>query len=195
MSDININNTDELEALRAQMQELKATLDRHELFNEKLLRRKIATSNAGRSYKYFNFILVPFIAAALLFLKENISISWLFYWCTLIFTTASVAFDTYINRITRKEYTTMALLELASALERRRRLRRLHLALGMPLVIPWMIWYCYELSDNVPYSWIYIIIGGFIGGSIGIYMMRRMQKKDATAIDDIHQFLDDRQDV
>jgi len=193
MSNININNTDELEAIRSQMRELKSTLDRQELVNEKLLRR-IMASNAGWINKYRNFqffFMLPFIIVVFLFLKLNTNISWLFYWATVAMGIVSVTIDTYINRHGREAYTTMSLLELASALERRRRHRRLQLMISLPVIVLWLIWYCYEITDKfMPYSWVSILIGGFVVGFIGVLITRRMQKTDAEAIGDIRRFME-----
>lgn len=192
MSDITINNTDELEAMRSQMRELKSSLDRQELVNEKLLRRIIAR-NSGWINKVRNFqlfFLLPFCFITFLGLKLSNDISWFFYWVTVTMVTVSIAFDTYINRYGREVYTTMDLLKLALALERRRRLRRIQMMIGLPVTVLWAIWYYYEISDNIPYSWISILIGGLIGGLIGILITRHMQKTDAEAIGDIRQFIE-----
>ena len=185
---------DALEAMRGQMREFKALLDRQELVNERLL-RKVTTERAAWMTKYQNFqlfFLLPFIYLAFLFIKYQGNISWLFYWATVLMCTVSVGYDTYVNRLGRKGYESLPLLDLAIELGKRRKRRRIQLLVGLPIAFVWMIWYCYEVAgDPFAYGiWVGICIGGIFGALIGFIIMKRMQRTDAETIGDIQQFLD-----
>ena len=185
---------DALEIMRGQMREFKAQLDRQELINERLL-RKVTSERAAWMSKYQNFqlfFLLPFIYLTFLFMKFQGNISWFFYWVTVAMCTVSVGYDNYVNRLGRKGYESLPLLDLTIELDKRRKRRRVQLLVAIPIAIAWLIWYCYEVSVT-PFAsgmWVGICIGGLIGLMIGVRVMKRMQKTDAESIGDIQQFLD-----
>lgn len=184
-------NIDELEAMRRQMGELRATLDRQEIVNERLM-RKVMAGKGGYIRRMRNvqlFIVLPFIVLMFLVQKYQLGTSWALYVATVLMSAVSVAFETYINRMSESDYSEMPLLELIKALQRRRKQRRLQVSIGLPIVALWLVWYSIELT-GITGDYFFVVsavIGGVVGGWIGIAIMRRMQRIDADAIDDIQE--------
>ncbi len=184
-------NIDELEAMRRQMGELRATLDRQEIVNERLM-RKVMAGKGGYIRRMRNvqlFIVLPFIVLMFLVQKYQLGTSWALYVATVLMSAVSVAFETYINRMSESDYSEMPLLELIKALQRRRKQRRLQVSIGLPIVALWLVWYSIELT-GITGDYFFVVsavIGGIVGGWIGISIMRRMQRIDADAIDDIQE--------
>lgn len=184
-------NIDELEAMRRQMGELRATLDLQEIVNERLM-RKVMAGKGGYIRRMRNvqlFIVLPFIVLMFLVQKYQLGTSWALYVATVLMSAVSVAFETYINRMSESDYSEMPLLELIKALQRRRKQRRLQVSIGLPIVALWLVWYSIELT-GITGDYFFVVsavIGGVVGGWIGIAIMRRMQRIDADAIDDIQE--------
>lgn len=191
MAETTNQNIDELEAMRRQMGELRATLDRQEIVNERLM-RKVMAGKSGYIRRMRNmqlFLVLPFIVIIFLVQKYQLGTSWALYVATVLMSAVSVAFETYVNRMSESDYSEMPLLELIKALKRRRKQRRLQVYVGLPIATLWLIWYSWELSGikgDYPFA-ISVLIGGIAGGWIGISIMRRMQRIDADAIDDIQE--------
>lgn len=184
-------NIDELEAMRRQMGELRATLDRQEIVNERLM-RKVMAGKGGYIRRMRNvqlFIVLPFIVLMFLVQKYQLGTSWALYVATVLMSAVSVAFETYINRMSESDYSEMPLLELIKALQRRRKQRRLQVSIGLPIVALWLVWYSIELTGITGDHFFVVsaVIGGVFGGWIGIAIMRRMQRIDADAIGDIQE--------
>lgn len=188
----------DLDMMRAQMQELKQDINRHNIITEKLMRQVMAYKSAWiRQYKSFElFFLLPFIYIAFLVIKFYIGTSWLFYVSTVIICTASVLVDVYIGRLNYNDYATMPLAELVLALEKRRRQRRLQMLIGAPVGLLWIAWYIFE-CQGIEYfegTWIGALIGGLIGGAIGMKINNRAQRTDAEAINEIKQMIETREE-
>ena len=181
----------ELDEMRSQMHELKNIINRQERVNERLMRKVMAGNSAWiRKFNSFQiFILLPFIYLSFLPLIHFQHLSWTFYWATTAMCTISVVYDVYLNRLKNNDYFSKPLLELAEILEKRRRLRRRQMCVGLPTATLWLAWYAAE-SDN--FAWIGAIIGGIIGGCIGVAITTRAQRTDADAIKDIHEMMNQR---
>lgn len=181
----------ELDEMRSQMHELKNIINRQERVNERLMRKVMAGNSAWiRKFNSFQiFILLPFIYLSFLPFIHFQHLSWTFYWATMAMCTISVVYDVYLNRLKNNDYFSKPLLELAEILEKRRRLRRRQMCVGLPTATLWLAWYAAE-SDN--FAWIGAIIGGIIGGCIGVAITTRAQRTDADAIKDIHEMMNQR---
>lgn len=195
MEDYNANA--ELDIMKEQMRELKRIVDSKDLVNHKLMRQVISYKAQWirRFNKFQIFGLLPFIYLVFLFLVWRLNISWLFYWATVVMTTVSVVFDVYINRLSDNDYTNMPLLDLMDALVKRQKLRRIQIAVGIPVVALWCSWYIMELGaadiygSNFEGMLIGIILGGIVGGLIGYCVVNKAQRTDADAVRDIRKMM------
>lgn len=178
----------ELEQMRSQMHELKNIIERQELVNERLMRKVMAGNSAWiRKFNYFQlFVMLPFIYLSFLPVIHFQHLSWTFYWVTMAMCTISIVYDVYLNRLKDSEYYSRPLVELAEILEKRRRLRRRQMRVGLPVATLWLFWYAAEI-DN--FGWVGAIVGGIIGGIIGVAITTRAQRTDADAIKDIREMM------
>ncbi len=118
--------------------------------------------------------------------------SWLFYIVTVAMCTVSICVDVYINRINEKDYVSMPLLELMTALIRRRKNRRIQTMVGLPLAVLWMVWYvveCYGF-ERLEGVWVGAVLGGLVGCLIGLKINDKAQRIDAEAIEEIRRMMD-----
>ena len=189
------NNKAELDLMKEQMRELKRIVAGKDLVNNELMRQVISYKAQWirRYNKVQLFVLLPFIYIVFLFLTYGQNLSWGFYWATVIITTCSAVFDVYINRMSDKDYTSMPLFDLMTALVKRQRFRRMQISVGLPAAALWLVWYAMELNAmGNEFSIISAIFGGVIGGVIGYLVYYKAQRSDDAAVSDIRKMMDER---
>jgi len=196
MTETNEKQYADLDQMRIQMQDLKRSLDNQKLVNQRLMRQVMASKSVFiRRYTRFQlYILLPFIFLIFLLVKEQNGMSWLLYTVTVVMCSVSIGIDTYINRMSEDDYASMPLLELMSSLVRRRKNRRIQMAVGLPVVALWLVWYIVEIYGIEKFGnggWIGCVIGGVIGGFIGFKITNRAQQIDMDAIKNIRQMMDE----
>ena len=189
------NNKAELDLMKEQMRELKRIVAGKDLVNNELMRQVISYKAQWirRYNKVQLFVLLPFIYIVFLFLTYRQNLSWGFYWATVFFTTCSAVFDVYINRMSDKDYTSMPLFDLMTALVKRQKMRRIQFALGIPAVALWCLWYAMELNTVENESLITgAVIGAAFGVCIGYRIFAKAQRTDDAAVSDIRKMMDER---
>ncbi len=184
----------ELDEMRGQMQDLKRTIESQKLINQQLMRQVMASKAVFiRHYSAFElYVLLPAIYLLFLLVKFQMGTSWLFYIVTVVMCTVSICVDVYINRINEKDYMSMPLLELMTALIRRRKNRRIQTMVGLPLAVLWMAWYVVECFgfERLEGVWVVAVLGGLVGCLIGLKINDKAQRIDADAIDEIRRMMD-----
>ncbi len=184
----------ELDEMRGQMQDLKRTIESQKLINQQLMRQVMASKAVFiRHYSIFElYVMLPSIYLLFLLVKFQMETSWLFYIVTVAMCTVSICVDVYINRINEKDYVSMPLLELMTALIRRRKNRRIQTMVGLPLAVLWMVWYvveCYGF-ERLEGVWVGAVLGGLVGCLIGLKINDKAQRIDAEAIEEIRRMMD-----
>ncbi len=184
----------ELDEMRGQMQDLKRTIESQKLINQQLMRQVMASKAVFiRHYSIFElYVMLPSIYLLFLLVKFQMETSWLFYIVTEAMCTVSICVDVYINRINEKDYVSMPLLELMTALIRRRKNRRIQTMVGLPLAVLWMVWYvveCYGF-ERLEGVWVGAVLGGLVGCLIGLKINDKAQRIDAEAIEEIRRMMD-----
>lgn len=129
-------NDDEIDSLRRQMHELKATLDSQRIFSDKMLRDIMARRNRDneRFVKAEKYFVLPFCALLFLFIKNSLNVSWLFYIATMIFILGDLILDIFINNVHGEDFARESLVSLRSRLVRQQRLRRKHMIYCIPFL-------------------------------------------------------------
>ena len=179
-----MNETNELEEMRAQMALLKEKLDKEEILTDNLLKQtmtgKMSTINR---YKWIT------LCAALFALTFG-NVSWYgiglplrFLIGTSLLMVASVVATWIIHaKMDEKDIMNGNLLEVA---KNARKLKKQYITwqrIGWPVIVLWLVWFFFELMSldkDREYLWgllIACVIGGIIGGIWGHMMNRKVMK-------------------
>ena len=194
---VTIDST-ELAQMRIEIKTLQHNLNQQKIFSDRLMRRVMArrVSWIDRLVKLEIFLVLPLAFLSFLFIKCFMGLSWLFIIVTMIFMTADVILDIFINRLPPDAFSSLSLLELKEKLIKRKRMRRLQTIIGLPLTVVWAIWFAFDLISNsigifedippfVTVSLISFLL--VIGIIIAVLLYRKMQATDTTALAEIEE--------
>lgn len=201
--DNNINNDLQLEQMRQQMTELKQELDKQQIVNEQLLRQSMTSKMSWiKRYIWLEMALIPILLLILAPIHAMLGLSWWLYGFLAVMLVVDVAADWRINHVDRNQLLTGNLVEASRRLTLMKKQRAWSFALGILVVIIWIVWFLYELqcasgmqsSDFLNGFAMGGFFGGIIGGVIGLvvaiiifYKMQRTNDEVLAQIDQLTQ--------
>lgn len=201
--DNNINNDLQLQQMRQQMTELKQQLDKQQIVNEQLLRQSMTSKMSWiKRYIWLEMALIPILLLILAPIHAMLGLSWWLYGFLAVMLVVDVAADWRINHVDRNQLLTGNLVEASRRLTLMKKQRAWSFALGILVVIIWIVWFLYELqcasgmqsSDFLNGFAMGGFFGGIIGGVIGLvvaiiifYKMQRTNDEVLAQIDQLTQ--------
>lgn len=186
----NINNSNELEQMRAQLEIMKQKLSRQKIVNDNLISK--AMSNRMSWIKKFVWIeilvLIPLIA--IIYAMFHISL-----WLYAVILTACIVdafFDYRINKMNPSDWLAGNLVETGRKLVRMKRQRKISFFISVAATIVIFGYFCYEMSafagSVIKYSGVIgCIIGGICGLSAAYIIYRKMQRTNDELIHQIEE--------
>ena len=192
----NLNNMNELEEMRHQLQVLKDKVEKQGVLNEQLVRKSIQDKMNDIRRTIYKLIVVVILAIPLwIMIKYMQNLSWLLTIFTILMMVVSVCLDWYINRI---DVGSMGedLRETANRLVEMKKRRSLQEKIACFVVVPvWVVWLAYEFYQKAPDHVTGIImivsmaIGLVIGGAFGLSIFFKLQRKNDEMIEQIEDLL------
>lgn len=201
----NLDEFNELDDLRRQINELKNKVDQQGRLNEDLVKKAIQGKMRKLHHNLFWYclilgLIVPFMIWD--FIESGMS--WPFIIFTIVIFAASFIAEYFINRM---KISNMGndIVETASKLIQMKQNRKKQLTIGFCAIAIWIPWYFYEIyksaateiesSSMTSFLIIVIIsmlIGGAIGLAIGLNFYRKMQRTNDEMIDQINELMRER---
>lgn len=198
----NLDEFNELDDLRRQINELKNKVDQQGRLNEDLVKKAIQGKMRKLHHNLFWYclilgLIVPFMIWD--FIESGMS--WPFIIFTIVIFAASFIAEYFINRM---KISNMGndIVETASKLIQMKQNRKKQLTIGFCAIAIWIPWYFYEIyksaateiesSSMTSFLIIVIIsmlIGGAIGLAIGLNFYRKMQRTNDEMIDQINELM------
>ncbi len=198
----NLDEFNELDDLRRQINELKNKVDQQGRLNEDLVKKAIQGKMRKLHHNLFWYclilgLIVPFMIWD--FIESGMS--WPFIIFTIVIFAASFIAEYFINRM---KISNMGndIVETASKLIQMKQNRKKQLTIGFCAIAIWIPWYFYEIyksaateiesSSMTSFLIIVIIsmlIGGAIGLAIGLNFYRKMQRTNDEMIDQIKELM------
>ena len=190
-----INDFNELDDLRRQINDLKNKVDQQGRLNEDLVKKTIQSKMRGvHSIIVKLAILVVLLIPFYIMLKYQIGLSWPITIFTIVFLIASVTSDYFINRM---DVSHMGddLVETANKLVKMKKNRVIGQRIGIGVAVIWLAWFVYEYfklnsvyGTGVAWGSIAgIIVGAIVGGLIGLRIFNKMQRTNDEMIDQINE--------
>lgn len=194
----NMENMNELEEMRQELQALKNKVERKGVLNERLVRKYIQDKMNDIRRTLYKLIVVVLLAIPLwIFIKYTQHLSWPLTIFTILMMVVSIASDWCINRVDvgsigeDLKVTANRLVEM----KKRRSLRE---KIGCLVVLPiWALWVGYEFYQNAPdhdsgiIMLVSMAIGGVIGGAAGLSIFYRWQRKNDEMIEQINNLMEE----
>ena len=192
----NIENRNELEEMRRELQALKDKVERKGVLNEKLVKKSIRDNMKGIHHTIYKLLAVAVLVTPLwLFIKYQYNLSWPLFIFTLLIMYVSIFFDWFINRID-VDNLGKNLKETANSLLEMKKRRSLQEKIACLVVVPiWLVWLGYEFYQNAQdqesgiIMLISMAIGVVIGGAFGLSIFFKMQRKNDEMIEQINELL------
>ena len=192
----NLNNMNELEEMRQQLQVLKDKVEKQGVLNEQLVRKSIQDKMSDIRRTIYKLIVVVILAIPLwIMIKYQQNLSWPVTIFTILMMVVSVGFDLYINRMDVGS-TGSDLKETANRLVEMKKRRSLQEKIACLVVVPiWLVWLGYEFYQNAQdqesgiIMLISMAIGVIIGGAFGLSIFFKMQRKNDEMIEQINELL------
>ena len=192
-----INDFNELDDLRRQINDLKNKVDQQGRLNEDLVKKTIQSKMRGvHSIIVKLAILVVLLIPFYIMLKYQIGLSWPITIFTIVFLIASVTSDYFINRM---DVSHMGddLVETANKLVKMKKNRVIGQRIGIGVAVIWLAWFGYEYfklnsvyGTGVAWGSIAgIIVGAIVGGLIGLRIFNKMQRTNDEMIDQINELM------
>ena len=191
----NLDDFNELDDLRRQINELKNKVDQQGRLNEGLVKKAIMSKMKSvhgivAKLAILAVLCIPFY----IMMKYQVGLSWPLTIFTIVFLLASVTSDYFINRMD-VAHMSDDLVETANKLVKMKRNRVIAQRIGIGVAILWLAWFCYEyFMLNSAYgtgaAWasiIGILVGAIIGGIIGLCIFNKMQRTNDEMIDQINE--------
>ena len=198
----NLDEFNELDDLRRQINELKNKVDQQGRLNEDLVKKAIQGKMRKLHHNLFWYclilgLIVPFMIWD--FIESGMS--WPFIIFTIVIFAASFIAEYFINRM---KISNMGndIVETASKLIQMKQNRKKQLTIGFCAIAIWIPWYFYEIyksaateiesSSMTSFLIIVVIsmlIGGAIGLAIGLNFYRKMQRTNDEMIDQIKELM------
>ncbi len=197
----NMNNMQELEEMRNTLSSLKNRLEKQEIVNEQLLRRSMKSKMSWiKRYLWVSLLFIPIVALCFLPMTIMLKLSWWLYGCTILFVTACVCTDWYVNHFNSENFLSGNLKETAYKLRDMKKLRVKVEIVSCILLVFWIVWLGWEMytkgqaapADSMERG---LSIGGLIGGGIGLVIggalgltiFFKMQRTNDEIIDQIEE--------
>ncbi len=183
----------QLEEMRQQLTMLKQKLNEQEIVNERLMRRSMRNTVSSITRRYYvlmalAILMVPY--GYWVFVKMyNFSIA--FWIATSIFMLICGGATFYNSRkISDPGLMSHSLVEARKKVASAKKFDSDWLLIGIPAVILWLGWFCYESYQNVgdvnpSVFMIGGIVGGVLGGIIGFTIHFKTQRQYQDIIDQI----------
>ena len=192
----NLNNMNELEEMRRELQALKQKVNERGVLNERLVRKSIQDKMSDIRRTIYKLGVVVLLAIPLwIMIKYMQNLSWPLTIFTILMMVVSVCLDWYINRI---DVGSMGedLRETANRLVEMKKRRSLQEKIACFVVVPvWVVWLAYEFYQKAPDHETGIImivsmaIGLVIGGAVGLSIFFKLQRKNDEMIEQIEDLL------
>lgn len=192
----NLNNMNELEEMRRELQALKQKVNERGVLNERLVRKSIQDKMSDIRRTIYKLGVVVLLAIPLwIMIKYMQNLSWPLTIFTILMMVVSVCLDWYINRI---DVGSMGedLRETANRLVEMKKRRSLQEKIACFVVVPvWVVWLAYEFYQKAPDHETGIImivsmaIGLVIGGAFGVSIFLKWQRKNDEMIEQIEDLL------
>ena len=145
----NIENRNELEEMRRELQALKDKVERKGVLNEKLVKKSIRDNMKGIHHTIYKLLAVAVLVTPLwLFIKYQYNLSWPLFIFTLLIMYVSIFFDWFINRID-VDNLGKNLKETANSLLEMKKRRSLQEKIAFCVLPIWMLWLGYEFYHNI----------------------------------------------
>lgn len=195
--DIQIENVDEMNEMRQQLAQMKAQLDRQTIVNDKMLSETMRGRMSWiRRLIIMEMVSLPFIAFFFILIKEFLHLSWWNYAFMLIMCVIDTYIDYRVNvkAVGDSDYLRDNLLTTMRKLEQMKRQRRLQQFIMMPLLVVWLLWTGVETYLSLPDGInsiedamrlggaVGMVIGGFCGMIVAVYVYLKMQKTSDDVI-------------
>ncbi len=187
-----INNNDELDDLRLQMNDLKARLDRTTTLNEKLMFNSVKRKMRGVHKSIRKVIFMGLVACPLwILIGYTWNLPWYFTAFTIVMLMASMTADYFINNL---EVESMGdnLAETARKLIKMKKMRVKQELIAIPVLIGWLAWFIWELQHIGLEKQLVTgmaggaIIGAIIGAAIGLRIYFKLQDANDEMLSQIN---------
>ena len=199
------NNAIEMEQLRAELSAFKERLNKQQIVNDQLVRQSMKSKMSWiRKMLWIEVAAIPFCAITLGGMVHHIGLSWWWLLYTILMLIVDVVLDFRINHMREDEFASGNLVETARHLVRMKESRNKSLALGMTMLVVWLVWLAvmvYQIASNPAgtdiehgRAWamlIGMVVGVLIGLPIGLYIFSRMQRTNTEIIHQINELIKD----
>ena len=185
----------QLDTLKQEMAELKRSLDKEQIVNDRLLRTVMRQKASWLNrFVISEFIIIPITYLIFAAICAFFHISQWFPATFLILGLLDAIADLRTFRISPKLFGTATMIEVRKMLVRQKKERLIHTCIATPLAIIWVILFCYALlnaSDPLATdhtlnfaSATGSIIGAIIGAIVVIIIYRKAQHTNDSLIED-----------
>lgn len=195
METVNINNTQEMEQMRSQLNLLKQKLDSQQIVSDRLMRRSMKQKMSWiDKYRWIAILCIPFVAICFLPAFLDFGLSWWLYGFTILLVAVSAIADWIINRMPESEFMKGNLLETAQRLAHMKKMRSRQTIIGMIAVLIWAAWLIYEFYmagvrngvSSVSYLGA-VGVGLVLGLILGLSVFFKMQRTNDEIIEQIEE--------
>ena len=190
------NNSEELDAMRLQLAELKSRIERNTELNEKHMMTAIKRKMRGVHRSIYRVIFMGLIAIPLWGLIGYIwNLPWYFTVFTVVMLSSSMIADYLINRMDVDSMTDN-MADTARQLVKMKRYRVRQEIIAFPVLTGWLAWFIWELyhagleHDLVLGMATGAVIGAVIGACIGLRIFFGLQKANDEMLDQIKELED-----
>jgi len=188
-----LNNMNELEEMRQQIQALKNKVDRQGVLNEQLVRKSLGDKMKDIHHTVRMLIVMVVLATPLwVLIKYQYNLSFALLIFTLLMMYVSVFFDWHTNRM--EIGMNDDLKETAQRLMEMKKRRALQEKIAGFIIMPiWAVWMVYEFYHNITDRFLAIAliigaaVGAIIGGCIGLNIYFKWQRKNDEMIQQIEE--------
>lgn len=186
-------NSDELDAMRQQLAELKSRIDRNSEINEKHMMNAIKRKMRGVHRSIYKVIIMGTIALPVWILIGYIwNLPWYFTAFTIVMLSGSMIADYIINRMDIDRMTDN-MAETARELVKMKKYRVRQEIIAFPMLTGWLAWFIWELyhagleKDLVLGVSVGSVIGAVVGACIGLRIFFNLQKANDEMLDQIKE--------
>lgn len=187
----NMNNNDELDAMRLQLSELKQRLDKTATLNERMMLNALKNKMRGVHKSIIKVIIMGTIALPLwVFIGYYWNLPWYFTAFTIVMLSASMLADYVINRMD-VDHMADNMADTARRLVKMKKYRLRQEFVAFPVLTGWLAWFVWELhrtgmdSDLLMGLSTGAVIGAVIGASIGLRIFFKLQRANDDMLNQI----------